>query len=1097
MSKLLRRFRSSRLVVVGGACSVGCMLVACSGPASEPDAAEAPGSVRQALTSSGVFINEIHYDNIGTDAGEAVEVAGPAGTDLTGYSLVFYNGANGAVYQTTNLSGVIADQDGGFGTLGFTYPSNGIQNGSPDAVALVGSAGVVQFLSYEGTFVAVGGPANGLTSSDIGIEQTGTTPVGSSLGLVGSGSSYEDFSWAVLSSASFGAVNAGQDFSGVAADQPPALTETSPAHEATQVPVDANITLSFSEAVDVSDGWFSIVCSESGAHSAVVSSGAQSFVLDVDSDFAEAEACTVSIVAAQVTDQDAAPQPLSSDVSFSFITATSAACGAPAFPIHTLQGSSDASPFVGFETTIEGVVTGDFQGSSGLSGFYVQEEADDTDADAMTSEGVFVFQGAGGVAVQPGDVVRVSGSVSEFFGLTELSAVSEVTLCGSGAAVAPMDLSLPVDALTRLESLEGMLVKFPQVLVATENFNQGRFGEVLLANQRLYQPTHVAEPGAAAQDVQAGNDRAQILLDDASNVEDPEPVPYLGAEQTLRLGDTLSDLTGVMSFAFSVYRVQPTAPVEFQRADQRLPAPSNPGGSLKVASFNVLNYFTSIDDGNDSCGPNGSLECRGADSPEEFSRQRAKTIEALGALNADVVGLLEIENNTSAAVQDLVDGLNAELGANTYAFVDTGTIGTDAIKVALIYKPASVALVGDYAVLDSSVDPAFIDTLNRPVLAQTFAQQTNGEVFTVAVNHLKSKGSACAGDPDLLDGQGNCNQTRTAAAAAEVAWLAADPTGSGDPDVLVIGDMNSYRNEDPIDALRAGGYGDLVDSFIGAAAYSYVFDGAAGYLDHALATSSLAGQVVGVREWHINADEPRILDYNQEFNPPSLYAPDAYRSSDHDPVVVSLDLGEVPTCHGLPATIYVNDAGVIVGGPRSGKRYTGVLKGSTGSDVVVGTQGLDVIQAAGGADIVCALGGDDEVLGAQGADLLDGGDGDDTLDGGAAPDVLLGGAGDDRLSSGAGDDELWGDEGDDRLIGGGGVDSLSGGAGTDVLDGGAGNDELWGDGGNDALMGGKGADILLGGEGSDTLQGDAGRDVCDGGPSSDSALSCERLNNVP
>lgn len=232
-------------------------------------------------------------------------------------------------------------------------------------------------------------------------------------------------------------------------------------------------------------------------------------------------------------------------------------------------------------------------------------------------------------------------------------------------------------------------------------------------------------------------------------------------------------------------------------------------------------------------------------------------------------------------------GLNSLLGASTYAFIDTGTIGTDAIKVALIYKPARVAPVGSHAILDSTVDPTFLDTRNRPTLAQTF--EADGERFTVAVNHLKSKGSSCAdiGDPDTGDGQGNCNLTRTAAAQALAGWQAGDPTGSGDPDFLILGDLNAYAMEDPVTAIQEAGYINLVETYVGTQAYSYVFEGQSGYLDHALASGALARQVVGVQEWHTNADEPSALDYNN-YNQPLLYHPDAFRASDHDPVVVTL-----------------------------------------------------------------------------------------------------------------------------------------------------------------------------------------------------------------
>jgi predicted extracellular nuclease len=234
-----------------------------------------------------------------------------------------------------------------------------------------------------------------------------------------------------------------------------------------------------------------------------------------------------------------------------------------------------------------------------------------------------------------------------------------------------------------------------------------------------------------------------------------------------------------------------------------------------------------------------------------------------------------------------VDGLNALLGAGTYAYIDTGTIGTDAIKVGLLYKPATLTPVGAYSILDSSDDPSFLDTKNRPSLAQTF-QNPGGEKFTIVVNHFKSKGSSCSdvGDPDMNDGQGNCNITRTNAALALAHWISHDPTGSGDPDFLLLGDFNAYTMEDPVTSLENAGYANLTDTFGLANDYSYVFDGQSGSLDHAFASLALLTQVTDVAVWHINADEPIALDYNDD-NQPALYHPDAYRAADHDPIMIA------------------------------------------------------------------------------------------------------------------------------------------------------------------------------------------------------------------
>lgn len=224
--------------------------------------------------------------------------------------------------------------------------------------------------------------------------------------------------------------------------------------------------------------------------------------------------------------------------------------------------------------------------------------------------------------------------------------------------------------------------------------------------------------------------------------------------------------------------------------------------------------------------------------------------------------------------------------------MNTGTLLDDAIKTGFIYKASTVQPVGSSELLHGGIDPRFNDDRNRPALAQSFQLGANGAVFTVVVNHLKSKGSSCdaEGDPNLSDGQGNCNRTRTDAAAALADWVQTDPTGSGDDDVLIIGDLNAYRAENPLSALTSSGLVNLLDAH--AEPYSFVFDGQAGALDHALATPGLAAQVRETVEWHINADEPPVLDYNLENkrNPNLFDGTSPYRASDHDPVVIGLDL---------------------------------------------------------------------------------------------------------------------------------------------------------------------------------------------------------------
>lgn len=586
-------------------------------------------------------------------------------------------------------------------------------------------------------------------------------------------------------------------------------------------------------------------------------------------------------------------------------------------PIHVIQGDGAASDLQGQNVLIEGVVVGDYEGSASLRGFYVQEQDDEQDGDGTTSEGIFVFHGNVD-SVNLGDVVEVRGDVAEFQGQTQIGFPDSVDVVSSGATVSETSVMMPFASPEYLERYEGMWVTFPQTLYVTEHFQLARFGQVTVSSgDRLNQPTAVAEPGAAAAALQSANDLNKLIIDDDLQRQNPDPILFgrdgneLTASNTLRGGDTITGVQGVMTYTWggngasgNAYRLRPVGdlsdlesvpgPVvpEFVASNPRPTSSPEVGGSASVVSFNVLNYFLTLDGSGRQCGPTGFKDfCRGADRAEELDRQRDKLVSALLEIDADIFGLVELENTTGVEpLADIVAALNAIQGADTYDYIDTGTIGTDVIKVGIIYQPGLATPVGDYAIFDSSVDPLFDDSLNRPALAQSFS--SDDEVFTVVVNHLKSKGCSDATglNQDQGDGQGCYNEARTNAAAAEVAWLASDPTGVDDTDVLILGDLNAYAMEDPIDVLVGAGYVDLADAFGPAEPYSYVFDGQWGYLDYALASATMNDKVTGAAEYHINADEPNALDYNTDFKTTNhveiLYAPDEFRTSDHDPIVV-------------------------------------------------------------------------------------------------------------------------------------------------------------------------------------------------------------------
>ncbi|HEX6219864.1 MAG TPA: ExeM/NucH family extracellular endonuclease [Acidimicrobiia bacterium] len=596
--------------------------------------------------------------------------------------------------------------------------------------------------------------------------------------------------------------------------------------------------------------------------------------------------------------------------------------------IPTIQGEGFASPHVGEFVLIDGVVTAVFQDDPvkgrQLGGFFVQEE-EARDSNDATSEGIFVFAPFADVAV--GDVVEVVGSVAEFDQLTEITNVESVTVTGS-ASIAPTEFTLPATDAAR-EAVEGMLLTLTQDLHIVEFFNYDRTNEVVLATTRQFQGTHSAPPGPQAVAIAEENALNQITIDDGRTSQNPDWNQHPdGSEFTennsFRGGDLLLGVTGVMHEGVPHpfedtpdYRIQPTGPATHVETNPRPTAPDNVGGNVTVASFNVLNFFTHLDDGvNDICGPTGDMECRGADTAEELDRQLTKLVAGILALDADIVGIQEIENDirddepvvpnrSHDPVLTLVEALNAADRGGTWAWVgETNHYNDYPVRNDIIYRKSAVTPVGEpVALADDAFDKSRPETpgepVGRPPVAQAFRAHGPGahSTFTVVVNHFKSKGSSCAsiGDPDAGDGQGNCNLTRVAQSVALIDFV--DELSENSSGVLVIGDLNSYAMEDPITTLEDAGLTDLVEEFVGPNAYSFVFDGQLGYLDTALATASMLNRVTGTTVFHINADEPDIIDYDTSFKSDSqigFYEPTFYRASDHDPVIVGIRFGEPP-----------------------------------------------------------------------------------------------------------------------------------------------------------------------------------------------------------
>jgi uncharacterized protein len=925
------------------------------------------GAARSAhATSASIVISQVYGG--GGNAGalyknDFIELfnRGAVPINVSGWS-VQYASSTGTSWQLTSLSGTIQpghyflvqEAVGAAGTVSLPTPdASGViaMSSTAGKVALVSNAialsgacpaASVDFIGYGAANCSETAPFAALTNTTGAVRLSG--------GCVETDNNPSDFaSTAPSPRNSSSAANS-------CGEAAPAVTATTPVSGAINVAVGTSITVTFSEPVNVSAGAITVECppgSVVGSNAGALTNVTTATVTPA-SDLPFGTTCQITAAASGISDVDVVdpPDSLASDFSSGFTTLAAVTCGATDTPIGQIQGTGTSAALLGTQT-VQGVVVGDFEfpgtGASAdyLRGFFVQNSAGTDDGNDQTSDAIFVFN-SNADSVSLGQVVQVTGTVSEFgfFSaggtLTELTP-SSIEVCGTPGNIVATSISLPVASPTALERYEGMLVTFPQPLFVTEHFQLGRFGQVTLSgNARLPQPTNIAQPGAAALAQQAANDLDQIVLDDETQIQNPDPIKLgrngspLSASNTLRGGDWILGLTGVLTETDATtasnvtsdtdpvrYRVRPIGSLNgavpsFQSANARPSAPPAVAGNLKVAGFNLLNYFNTF--GATSCTfgvAGGVAECRGADNAVELTRQSQKTVAAAIGTGADVLVVSELENDgygSTSAIQDLTNKLNAA-APGTWAFLDvdartgqSNALGVDAIKVAMLYKPAKVAPIGQTAVANTGAFGLYTVSSgppiqrSRPALAQAFQETTGAHGRIVVVgNHLKSKGSGCddnvspvGPDPDVGDGQGNCNLTRTAAATQLADWLAGNPTATGEARILILGDLNAYAQEDPIDAFRTAGYTDLIEARVGASAYSYAFDGQWGYLDHALAAPSLLKQVADVVEWHINADEPNVLDYNTEFKSAGqvagLYAADPYRASDHDPVIVGLNL---------------------------------------------------------------------------------------------------------------------------------------------------------------------------------------------------------------
>lgn len=609
-------------------------------------------------------------------------------------------------------------------------------------------------------------------------------------------------------------------------------------------------------------------------------------------------------------------------------------------------GDGDDSQLINQTVETKGVVTaaypkGENANLKGLEGFTIQTPGTGGtwDPSRTASDGLFVFMGKSSATMPSiGDCVVVKGKVAEYSGVKNATAATQsltqllpqsITAATDCDPVKPTELS-GVPTQDQMEALESMLVLPKDTWTITDNYKTNRYGTLSLTpgTEVLRTATDVVVPGAAAQAYEAENAAKTIDLDDGSTTDltnfqqngHKERYAYLANGAPARVGYHVTFTKPVvLESRFGSFVFQPTqmtagnpdrSPVTI--TGERPAAPSV-SGDTKVATFNVLNYFSDLGENEAGCKgyedrnhkyvTDKNCKLRGAWSSQAFANQQTKIVQAINTIDADVVALEEIENPVASgvstdrdgALKSLVNALNAAAGSEVWAYVpspSTVPANEDVIRIAFIYKKATITPVGDSVIYD---DPAYTGLARQP-LAQEFKPITDanheGKNFVVIANHFKSKGSApknlsgaeAAANTDNGDGQGNSNGVRVKQARALATFA---QRFNGTP-TLLVGDFNAYTKEDPLKVLTDAGWAHES----GHGDSSYVYGGRSGSMDHVFANSAAHPLITEVKSWAVNAQESIAFEYSRaNYNAYLAFEADnPYRASDHNPEIIGLNL---------------------------------------------------------------------------------------------------------------------------------------------------------------------------------------------------------------
>lgn len=536
--------------------------------------------------------------------------------------------------------------------------------------------------------------------------------------------------------------------------------------------------------------------------------------------------------------------------------------------IPQIQGSGSTSPYNGQKVKTTGIVTAKFIGTGKINGYFLQDAAGDSNM--LTSDGIFVSTSTDNIAV--GDKLEITATVSESSTRTQLGSVTAQTKVSSGNALPSVKVQYNADSWN-WEQYEGMLLEFDQTLFVTSNTALQQYGQLTLNPTRNYTPTNQCLPKSAEYStLLTSNAKPQITMDDAITTTYYTPIQLAAENGTRRTGERVNNLKAIVDYQSTKYMIYPAETPIFY-GNSRPESPTGLGNyNVKVCAANLENFLV------ESFDPTYG----GPADATEAAKQLTKITIAMLAIDADVYGLIEVQQGQTALTA-LVNAMNKSTVAGRYTFINDGTsVSGTYNKVAYVYRTDRIST---YSSLMNNNNPT---PLNRKK-AQAFVLKSNNEKFIFSINHYKAK-SGCpssGSDADQNDGQGCYNYARTQEASSTLLFLNTARTNFGDEDVLIMGDLNAYGKEDPIQTLIRGGYTDLHRAFHADSSYSYAYNNEAGYLDNALASSTLLPQVTGISVFHVNADEPTFFGYAA-----SGYQPNMFRYSDHDPVVVGLSLGK-------------------------------------------------------------------------------------------------------------------------------------------------------------------------------------------------------------